>query len=318
MNVDPAIGGLVDIATVDEAIAAVAARQHGIVGRAQLLQLGIGRRALEHRLDRGRLHGVHRGVYAVGHPALTLKGRWMAAVLAGGPDAALSHRPAGALWAMRHGWSGVIDVTVRLRRRAPDGVRFRLSELPEDEVTEEDGIPVTIVPRTLYDLASVLDRPALERAIDQAEVLRLHHPLSLVDMLERHPHRPGAATIRAILESGRIGAGVTRSDFEQAFKRFLTGRDLPLPEINAVLEVNARHFEVDCLWRDQRVIVELDGHETHGTRAAFERDRARDRRLRAAGWTVVRLTWRQFATDKPAIEADLRAILGLSGTLTTL
>src|SRR6185503_17133411 len=173
---------------------------------------------------RGRLHAVHSRVYAVGHTCLTDQGQWMAAVLAGGPGAALSHRSAAALWGIRPWGSTRADVTAPARRESRLSVRFYCSYLPKDEVTTQNGIPVTTVPRTLFDLAGAVSRSQFERAVNEAEIRRLWDALSLADLLERHPRRPGAAAIRGV-----IGAGprITRSDLEVAFIAFRKAANLP-------------------------------------------------------------------------------------------
>ncbi|HEU0024588.1 MAG TPA: DUF559 domain-containing protein [Thermoleophilaceae bacterium] len=165
------------------------------------------------------------------------------------------------------------------------------------------------MPRTLLDLAAVLRAPQLEQAIEQAEMLRLTDPLSLRDMLARYPGRRGVLALRRILQEGRIGATVTRSELEARFREFVEHAGLPRPEVNVRLQLAGEWIEVDCLWRSQRVVVELDCRAVHATNAAFERDRARDRRLQAAGWRPVRVTWRQLARDAHAVEADLRVLL---------
>ncbi|MGH2992344.1 MAG: type IV toxin-antitoxin system AbiEi family antitoxin domain-containing protein [Solirubrobacterales bacterium] len=140
-------------ADVDMALARLAERQHGVVARHQLLELGIGSRTIEYRMERARLHPVHRGVYALGRPGLTAHGRWMAALLAHGPDAVLSHRSAACLWGLLHSPRTIIDVTAARRRWSRDGVDLHRSRLRADEVVVLDGIPLTSVPRTLLDLA---------------------------------------------------------------------------------------------------------------------------------------------------------------------
>jgi hypothetical protein len=241
----------------------------------------------------------------------------MAAVLACGPGALLSHRAAGALWGLRPSSSARIDVTVPRQLGRREGVRVHVSPIPSDERAMVDGIPITAVPRTLFDLAAELGPHELERAIDQAEVLRLTDPLSLPALLERYPGRKGTATLRATLESGNLGLGITRSELEERFLRLVTKAGLPHPELNAPLQLAGGWIEVDCLWRAQRVAVELDSRSVHGTPAAFERDRARDRRLQVEGWTPVRITWQQLARDAGEIEADLRALLLTSGRRAT-
>jgi hypothetical protein len=292
-------------------MARLAERQHGVVARRQLLELGIGRRAIGNRLSAGRLHPIHRGVYAVGHRIIPARGRWMAAVLAGGPGAVLSHRSAGSLWGMLRSARTVADVTNVGRHRPRAGVRLHRSRLPSDEVTSVDEIPVTSPPRTLLDLAAVLGAHALERAMEQAEALRLTDSLRLDDVLMRYPRRPGTAALREILARGYAASTVTRSDLEDRFLAFLDARGLPRPQVNVGIEVRGRWMECDCVWRSHRLIVELDSRGFHGTGAAFERDRARDRALQASGWRVVRVTWRQLHDDGDRVAADLRELMAI-------
>lgn len=173
-----------------------------------------------------------------------------------------------------------------------------------------NGIPITTSSRTLLDLATVLRPRELEKAIGQAEVLRLADPLCLAELVARHPGRSGVVVLRSLLEAGRIGATVTRSELEDRFLTFLATNQLPRPEVNVALEVAGRWIKVDCLWRAARVVVELDGYASHGTRSAFERDRARDRRLQTADWRVVRITWRHLTEDPGALASELRSVLG--------
>jgi very-short-patch-repair endonuclease len=169
---------------------------------------------------------------------------------------------------------------------------------------------VTRVPRTLLDLAAVLDYRGVERAMNEAEVQGHTDPLSLPALLARYPRRRGIAAIRALLAERRIGTRVTKSELEERFLRFLAGRGLPMPELNASIAVRGGFAEVDCLWRSFRLVAELDGRAVHGTAAAFERDRARDRALGAAGWRVIRITWRQLIEEQGELAEDLGAMLG--------
>jgi very-short-patch-repair endonuclease len=280
----------------------LAARQHGVVARWQLLALGLGRRAIDHRVERGRLHVVHRGVYAVGHRAITQHGRWMAAVLAAGPGAVLSHRSAAALWGIRPSSRTRIDVTVPRTLHATKALHPHCAVLAPDETTTEHGIPMTTPARTLLDLAGVVDTRALERALNEAEVLRLSSPTPIETLLDRHPAKRGAANLRALLLTSRSS---TRSELEARFLTLVDTHDLPRPQTNTIIE----GMEVDAAWRRQRLIVELDGYAFHRTRHAFERDRARDRRLAAKGWRVLRVTWRDVEHRKEELAADLRALL---------
>jgi hypothetical protein len=200
-----------------------------------------------------------------------------------------------------------VEVTSARRRRSRPGLCFRRSRLPHDEVTTHAGIRVTTVPRTLFDLAAVVSPGQLNRAVNEAEVRRLWDPLSLSDLLDRHRRRPGAAAVRAVL--AMPGARVTRSELEDLFIGFLDDQGLPRPATNVPIRLNGVWIEPDCTWRRQRLIVELDGNAAHATRTAFESDRARDRALVAAGWRVVRITWRQLHDQPDAVARDLRASL---------
>jgi hypothetical protein len=232
----------------------------------------------------------------------------MAAVLAAGPAAALSHRSAAALWDLRSSASRRVEVTAA-RQHKRSGIEVHRARLEPDESTKVDGIPVTTVARTLLDLAAVLPLSQLERATERAEALQLTDVVPLDALLERHRGQRGTAALRKIVKD-RVLPALTRSEVEDRFLTFLDVHGLPRPEVNADLHLDGRWFEVDFLWRDQRLIVELDGHQTHGTRAAFERDRERDRILQAHGWRVIRITWRQLHEHPDAVAADLARLLG--------
>lgn len=289
-------------------MAELARRQHGVVARQQLLAAGVGRRAIGARLERGALHLVHTGVYAVGHSKLTREGRWMAAVLACGEGAVLSHRSAGQLWGIVPRSVSLPEVTRPTHFRARPGILAHRSSLPADETGRVLGIPVTSVPRTLLDLAGDLTMHRLERAFNEVEARRLTDPLSLPDLIARHPGRRGAANLRTLLASKKLG-GITRSRLEEKFVAFLDAYGLPRPRLNAPLHLRGRFFEIDCLWQDRRLAVELDSRAFHGTRHAFESDRERDRILLAEGWRAMRVTWRQLDDEADAVAADLRRLL---------
>ena len=184
--------GLEQTRALDERIAELADGQHGVVARRQLLALGVGEEAIEVRLRAGRLHRLHRGVYAVGHRVLSREARWMAAVLFAGPDAVLSHRSAAALWGMPAPSSRAIEVTTPRKSRSRGSIHRHFAVLPADEVTTERGIPVTTVPRTLFDLAATSSVDVVEHALRESEYLRLHDRLSLPDLLARYPGRRGS------------------------------------------------------------------------------------------------------------------------------
>jgi very-short-patch-repair endonuclease len=287
----------------DEAIARLAERQYGVVARAQLAALGLGADAIDYRLQCKRLHPLHRGVYAVGQRRLRREARWMAAVLAYGPGAVLSHRPGGAHWQIVSD-RGPCEVTIPKARRSRPDIRVHQARLPADEITVHEGIPVTTVPRTLFDLAAGLPQRQLERAINEAEVLHLWDELSLDRLLHRYPRHKGNKAVRAALHRRREGSTITKSELEEMFLDLTDGAGIERPEINAIVE----GFEVDAVWRDARLVIELDGRNTHGTAFAFERDRQRDRVLQVAGWRPVRITYRQLRDTPQTVVEDVRRL----------
>ena len=290
----------------EAAIAALATRQHGVVSRAQLTTLGLGGGAITHRIGLGRLHPLYRGVYAVGQRSLTRKAWWMAAVLAAGPDAALSHRSAAALWGIRDSRRALVEVTAPRKLRARPGLEAHRVVLAADEVTVEAGIPVTTPARTLFDLAAVVSLDQFEHAFNEAEYRRLTSPVSLDALVARYPKRRGTAAIRRVLVNHRRNGDTRiRSDLERALISLLDAYGLPRPKINCSTD----HGELDARWPEQRLIVECDGFAAHGTRKAFERDRARDRALVVAGWRVIRLTWRQLDEEPNTIAKQLATLL---------
>lgn len=274
---------------IDAVLAAAGESQHGVVARSQLLGWGMDRSAIDRRIRSGHLHRLHPGVYSVGHRVVGQRGRWMAAVLFCGPDAVLSHRSAAALWGIRRPTSGAIETTTPSKSRSRFAIRRHYSTLPADEVTEREGIPVTTVPRTIFDLAADEPPHVVEAALRQSEYRRLHDRLSLPHLLERYPGRKGCRTIRECLARRRESSGHTRSWLEEVFLPFLDRHRLPRPKrLNAWIDAGGKQFEVDCFW-PPNAIVELDGFAAHGTHTAFKEDRARDRRLRAAGYGVTRI-----------------------------
>jgi very-short-patch-repair endonuclease len=234
----------------------------------------------------------------------------MAAVLASGPEAVLSHWSASALWMIRPNSGATIDVTDPTKSRTWDGIRRHHKAIPPDERTVEEGIPVTTVPRTIFDLAATEPADVVENLIREMEFRELRDRLSLWDLVERYPRRRGVARVRLALERLKDEpAGRKRSHLEKRFAPFLRRHRLPLPRFNDLIVLGAKRFEVDCHWPDTGQIVELDGWQGHKTRTAFREDRARDRRLKVAGYSVTRLTWNQLDDEPEAIAADLRALL---------
>jgi predicted transcriptional regulator of viral defense system/very-short-patch-repair endonuclease len=268
----------------DLAVAHVAATQHGIVTRAQLLSAGVSEDAIDRRLRAGRLLRVHRGVYAVGHIPPSPHAKSMAAVLACGPHAVLSHRSAAALYGLlRH--HGPVEVTAP-SNHTHRGITVHRSTLADR--TTHYGVPVTTPARTLLDLADVLDPAALTRAVNEA---RLRHLLSTDDLDRTLRSSPGRRT-----SAFDTTQAPTRSVFEDAFLAFIDRHRFPRPEVNQ----HIHGYEVDMLWRPQRVIAELDGRAYH--EHTFEDDREKDAHLLAADLTTVRVTWRRL-TVTPDREA---------------
>jgi very-short-patch-repair endonuclease/predicted transcriptional regulator of viral defense system len=292
---------------VDRSIAALAARQYGLVTRAQLREMGLGDSAIGKRAEAGRLHRVHHGVYAVGHRVLPARGTWMAATLACGRGAVLSHTSAAALWELRSSDAEVVHVTVPTaggRRRR--GLRIhRDPRLAPVEVTARHGIPVTTVSRTLLDIAGTLPPRRLQRAIDQAEVERLLDLASLDAVIARHAGHHRAAKLSAALRAHRPGTTLTRSELEERFLGLCADLGLPRPQVNRTIA----GLEVDFVFEPDRVVVETDGWRFHGTRAAFERDRRRDATLTRAGYRTLRFTHRQIEGDARTVAATVAAAL---------
>jgi very-short-patch-repair endonuclease len=285
-------------------VAELAGRQHGIVSTSQLRSLGLTWDDIAYRTRTGRLHPIHRGVYAVGHRHLTETGLFVAALLAVGPGATLSHASAAALWGIRPRGRGRIDVTVARRVKPRRGVRIHaVRALPPSDVTRHMGIPVTTPARTLLDLADVLPRRALARAVHEAEVQRLVDHRQLRDQVERCRGRRAAAILAALLADGPAPA---RSDLEDRAIELFAQHGLPKPRSN----VRVEGIEVDFLFADARLIVETDGDRYHHTHFARRNDADKQARLEAAGYRVIRLTWDQV-TKRPAQTAAriMRALI---------
>jgi len=248
-------------------------------------------------------------VYAVGHRVVPPKGHFLAAVLACGADAVLSHRSAAALWSIRPTSQVRTDVTCPRALRSRGTIRLHRAALAEDERATVDGIPVTSPARTLLDVAAVLDRRRLRRAVNEAEIQRIFDGRALAVLLDRHAHRHGAPALSAVLAELDPGAARTRSELEASFLDVVREHRLPSPQINVEMDVPGGRYEVDALWRSQRLIVELDGAATHSTRRQFESDRLRDAKLALGGWQVIRITWLRLRERPDDVAADLRALL---------
>jgi very-short-patch-repair endonuclease len=280
----------------DRLIADLASRQYGIVARSQLLRMGIGSGAIETRVRKHYLHRLHRGVYAVGHLALVPLAREMAAVLTCGQGSAVSHRSAAVVWRLLPaGDYTEIDVTVTaMGRGRRSGLRIHRSRsLSPGDVRHLRGLPVTAPWRTLIDLAGVAPPRQLELATHEAVARRLINARRLAADLERYRGRRGLGRLKDLLEGDEPRA-LTRSQAEERFLSLVRAADLPAPEVN----VRVHGYEVDFFWREQGLIVEIDGFQFHSSLSAFERDRHRDAVLQGHGLRVLRITWRRLV-DAP-------------------
>jgi hypothetical protein len=302
------------LAFSDQRLAALAAEQHGVVGLDQLRALGLSGGAVRARAAAGRLHRIHRGVYAlVPRELLNRDGLYMAAVLACGQGAVLSHRSAAALHELRSYGATSIDVTVpggSVRSHA--GIApHRSQTLTPADIARIRNIPCTTVARTLLDLADVVERRPLERSFDQAEILEVFDLRALTDQLKRNPGRHGLPTIRAILAEHYIGTTPTWSELEEAFLAISRGLGLDDPEVNAWIDPRDgdRALRVDFVFRARRVAVETDGRRTHDTHQRRQRDPRRDQRLTIAGWRPIRTPWRQVMRRPQEVRAMLAALL---------
>ena len=276
----------------DNAIARIAANQHGVLTAAQLADAGLSPAGIDRRLRAGRLHRIHRGVYSVGHSRLSDAGRWMAAVLASGPGAVLSHISAAELWEIHRrrrrpiisgGGQDSVHVTVpgRSGKRKRSGIALHRSpSLNASDCTRRNGIPVTKPGRTLEDLRHLVSPAQFAAALREAEFRRL--PVG-----------------KAFTSDG------ARTELESRFLALCRRHRLPQPAVNSRVD----RFVVDFLWSPARLIVEVDGWESHRSRTAFENDRSRDARLKLLGYEVLRFTWRQVTEDRRGVARTIRALL---------
>jgi very-short-patch-repair endonuclease len=281
----------------------LAARQHGVVARAQLLALGVSRNAIEHRLATGRLYLLWRGVYAVGRPQVTRQGRWMAVVLACGPGAVLSHGSAAALWEIGGERRGEIDVSIRsdAYRRHP-GVVVHRRMLGAHEVTTRDGIPITDPIRTLVDIACRLNERQVERAIREADTRGLCGPEEVRAALDDMRGQRGVGVLRRLLD--RHTFVLTDSELERRFLPIARRAGLPKPQTQCM--VNG--FRVDFYWPELGLVVETDGLRYHRTPAQQAADRQRDQIHAAAGLTPLRFAHAQVAYESGSVRVTLASV----------
>ncbi len=282
----------------------LAARQHGVATRDQLLALGFNLAGIRHRIATGRLHPLWEGVFAVGRPDVGRRGYLLAAVLTCGETAALSHQSSAELWGMRNRTAGPIDVSVRTStdsRRAEIRVHRRTT-LTAKDVVLLDGIPVTTPACTLVDLATRLPLDAVERAVNEADRLDLIDPDSLRRAVERMRRRPGAPALSKLLD--RRTFSLTDSELERRFLPLARRAGLPKPATAARVD----GFKVDFYWADLGLVVETDGLRYHRTPAQQARDQTRDQTHAAAGLTPLRFTRAQVRFEPDRVERTLRAV----------
>jgi very-short-patch-repair endonuclease len=288
------------VRTVEEKVAAIARRQHGVVTRAQLLGAGVSGREIDRRLEKGALLRVHRGVYRVGHRAPSIEARYMAAVLACGEGALLSGLAAAHLWGLTRGSAPPPEVTAPTERRVK-GVQTRRSkaELPG---TKCKGIPITTVPSTLVAIPSLLSSEDLGRACHEAGVKYGTTPRQVEREQAKRPNAPGAKRLRSVLSGEQR---ITLSALERTFLRRLEEAGLPLPITNRA----ASGRRVDCRWPEHALTVELDSYRYHRSRHAWEQDRKREREARARGDEFVRYTHDDVIDTPERVLGELRVLL---------
>jgi very-short-patch-repair endonuclease len=281
-----------------------------VVARVQLIGVGIPERTIERWLAEGRLHLVHREVFAVGYPRIGEAGRRWAAVLAYGEGTLLSHRSAAALWGLARRRSGIIDVTAAVGRQGVDrrtGIFIHRGRLHPVDCAVRGGLPITTVARTLFDMAEFVSLKHLESAWEEADRLGLLELREVERVCERGYGRRALRPIRRLLAEARA-ATITRSPLEDEFASFCRNRGLPTPSFNTTV----LGFEVDALWPRQRLAVELDSWEFHHHRAAFERDRTRDTGLLVAGYRTIRVTHRRIHREADQLATEIRELLGIA------
>jgi very-short-patch-repair endonuclease len=289
-----------------EICAQIASQQKGVVSRTQLLRARLSRHVIDALIEQGFLHPIHRGVYAVGHTALPQFGREQAALLACGEPSLVSDWSAVHLWEMIKAAPPEVHITAvghHCRRRA--GIHLHLTAaMDQRDIRVRHGLPVTSPSRSLIDFAATAPAIELDDAVAEGRAMRLVRPGELESALDRAGRTVGAARMRSFLRE-EDGPGITRSRAERRFRRYLRKAQLPQPKSNVWI---GRH-NVDFLWEEEKVIVEVDSWKFHGHRRAFERDRRKDMALRDAGYVVIRVTWRQFTEELLALIAHIARAL---------
>jgi Transcriptional regulator, AbiEi antitoxin/Protein of unknown function (DUF559) len=291
---------------VERALAELAGRQWGVVSRAQLGGVGLGRGAIDRRVQTGRLRRIHRGIYAIGGATLPREGRALAAVLACGEGAVLSHVSAAVHWGLLTYDPPQPHVTAPASKAGAPGIRLhRTHSLDARDTTTHRGIPITTLAKTLLDLAASNPKNHLEHALGQALRNQVYDHRAITDVLDRHR---GLRGTRALREATADDPAFTRGELERRFRALCRGAGLPQPLSNHVVADADNHpHEVDFYFPAHRLVVEIDGWRDHGTRVAFDRDRAKDAALVAAGYAVLRFTKRQIAEDPDTVADRVRA-----------
>ena len=269
--------------------------------------MGLTEHQIRHRIDTGRLIVIHRGVYALGPAPLDDVGRWRAAVLVAGSDGWLSHRAGSAHWGLFR-WSGFAEVSSARRIRDRDGARFHRCEIPRSERSVNLGIPVVCPSRAILDLAAHVHGRPLERALNEARVLRLPARPTLAELIERYPGRRGIRAAREALDLFDGGPTPTRSELEERFLELIDRHGLRRPLMNRLVRTGVGTFTVDCIWPSRHVVIELDGWGTHSSRRSMREDRRRDRALRIAGWQPSRVSPDDFG-DEARLVSEITALL---------
>jgi Transcriptional regulator, AbiEi antitoxin/Protein of unknown function (DUF559) len=300
---------------VPRRVAELASGQRGRITRGQLTELGLSDEQIARWVSAGRIIRVHGGVYAVGHLAEPPRAALQAAVLAGGEDAALSHRSAACHLGLLSWAPKDVDVMVpRSGERDREGIRFHRPRIyaPEDRFVF-DGIACTTVARTLVDLGAVVSLHHLERAVEQAELLQVLDVKAVADVLARIARPRGVRNLRRCLGAERLGAALTQSGIERRFLRLSLDAGLPRPVLQHPIELApGRWHKVDFAWPDRRLAVETDGGAVHTTRTAARRDRHLDREIRNAGWRVERFMEDDIVDTPEVIIGALRSLLSPS------
>ncbi len=291
-------------------VGAIAARRHGILTHVQLMEAGFSSSSISRAVKAKHLYRVYRGIYSLGHPPSTREAVILAACLACGPDALASHLLAGELHGLNAPLAGALTITTGGRARPRTGIHIHRSQVKAEERSLVDNVPCTSPSRTLADIAATAP-VALPRAIKEASGRGLLDVPAIEAVIDAVPRRRGAAQIRPLLRQAHV-PGKTRSELERRIFRLCRQADLPLPEMNITLQAGGRRYEVDCVWRRARLVVECDSR-WHDNPISATDDAKRDQALTIAGWRVHRLRWAQVVGDPEGVASLLAHLLEVSG-----